>query len=257
MRKFVVGDIHGGYIALKQCLELANFDYDIDRLIILGDVCDGWSETPECIEELLKIKNLVAILGNHDEWARRFLITFKDNLELHSWIMHGGSATKASYLREPQLRQKHVDFLYRMVPYYEDEDNRLFVHAGPVVTYINVPKVHLMSEILPSEVPELYWSRTFWEGMWAGRNYGAHWKEVYIGHTPTINYVNNKDDRFKPIWRKNVCNMDTGSCFDGSLSLLNIETKELFQSDICRKLYRNEKGRNKQSLDDEMRSYMI
>ena len=44
-RTFVIGDIHGSYTALMQCLALSDFDYQHDELIALGDVCDGWPET--------------------------------------------------------------------------------------------------------------------------------------------------------------------------------------------------------------------
>ena len=36
-----MGDIHGNYRGLLQCLEKSNFDYDNDKLIQLGDVVDG------------------------------------------------------------------------------------------------------------------------------------------------------------------------------------------------------------------------
>ena len=48
-RTFALGDIHGNYKALKQCLERSNFDYDNDTLIFLGDVCDGWTDVYKCI----------------------------------------------------------------------------------------------------------------------------------------------------------------------------------------------------------------
>ena len=67
-RRFCIGDIHGAYKALMQVLKLSDFDYDSDELICLGDVADSWSQVPECFDELLKIKNLVYIMGNHDEW---------------------------------------------------------------------------------------------------------------------------------------------------------------------------------------------
>jgi serine/threonine protein phosphatase 1 len=54
-RTFVIGDIHGAYRALRQCLQKAAFNYSNDHLICLGDVCDGWPETRESIDELLKI----------------------------------------------------------------------------------------------------------------------------------------------------------------------------------------------------------
>ncbi len=47
-KTFVIGDIHGAYRALRQCLERSTFDFEKDRLICLGDVCDGWPETKAC-----------------------------------------------------------------------------------------------------------------------------------------------------------------------------------------------------------------
>jgi serine/threonine protein phosphatase 1 len=43
----------------------------------------------------------------------------------------------------------------------------------------------------------------------------------------------------------NVWNVDTGAAFTGKLSALDIDTKEIFQSDILRDLYLDELGRNK------------
>ena len=94
VRTFVIGDIHGAYRALRQCLDRAVFDYDQDHLICLGDVCDGWPETKECINELLKIKNLTYILGNHDLWALEWMKTGEIN---SGWRMQGGDATIKSY----------------------------------------------------------------------------------------------------------------------------------------------------------------
>lgn len=74
-RNFVVGDIHGAFKALMQCLERCTFDYENDRLIQPDDIVDGHHQSFECVEELLKIKNLVAIRGNHDQWFYEFIQT--------------------------------------------------------------------------------------------------------------------------------------------------------------------------------------
>ena len=119
MGYFVIGDIHGGFKALKQVLEAANFDYEKDTLVSLGDLCDGWSETHLVIEELQKMKNLVLLRGNHDVWALQALATsyanqlkydgYKEAEEIAdkwynssffklsgvggAWYAHGGRAT--------------------------------------------------------------------------------------------------------------------------------------------------------------------
>ena len=73
-RSFVLGDIHGAYKALMECFEKADFNYKDDVLICLGDVCDGWPEVNKSIDELLKIDNMVYIVGNHDERALKWFI---------------------------------------------------------------------------------------------------------------------------------------------------------------------------------------
>ena len=93
-RTFVVGDIHGAYRALRQCFDRSRFQAESDHLICLGDVADGWPETKACIDELLKVKNLTYLLGNHDlytlEWMESVAI---DDV----WFVQGGEATIASY----------------------------------------------------------------------------------------------------------------------------------------------------------------
>ncbi len=63
MKTFVLGDPHGALKAIKQVLKKSKFDYEEDKLICLGDIADGFSETPEALEELLKIKNLIFFNG--------------------------------------------------------------------------------------------------------------------------------------------------------------------------------------------------
>ncbi len=115
MKTYAIGDCHGAYKALKQVLERGNFDYDNDQLIVLGDVADGWPETPEVIEELLKIKNMVPVMGNHDNWALDFL---EYGAQPYDWTLQGGQATLDAYLfRFPELMNKPVGLLLRSEEY--------------------------------------------------------------------------------------------------------------------------------------------
>lgn len=265
MAKFVIGDIHGGFKALKQVLERANFNYDSDILISLGDLMDGWSESHLVIEELMKIKHLILIRGNHDEWALKGLTThfdreFKeqDNWknsdtvkkwldynfftslsgEGEAWLYHGGRATLNAYKENISLLLKHLEFLNKALPYHIDyPENRLFVHAG-IIPNLTVDETIEISE------RELWWNRAFWQQAWAGQNPNKYYGKVYIGHTPTIMFSSHKEDLTKPVKRMNVINIDTGAAFSGKLSMINLETDELFQSDIVMSLYPDEYGRN-------------
>src|ERR1700743_619854 len=94
MRTFVMGDIHGAHKAMQQCLERSGFDKKRDRLIQLGDVVDRYEGVYDCVEELLKIPNLIAIKGNHDEWLNQFIL-----IGYHPLLwQYGGDATVSSYL---------------------------------------------------------------------------------------------------------------------------------------------------------------
>ena len=122
MRRLVIGDIHGRVEALKQCLERSSFDFDNDKLIVIGDVCDGGYNTYEVIEELLKIKNLVFVRGNHDQW---FINSFSGAYDNILWLDQGGNATIKSYDTE-YIPLDHQKFFNNSIPYHE-EDNKLFL----------------------------------------------------------------------------------------------------------------------------------
>lgn len=227
-RTFVIGDIHGAHKALKQCLERSSFDYDSDMLICLGDVSDGWPETRESVEELMSLKNMMFIMGNHDTWTKKWMETREAD---EVWLDQGGRATIDSYAAG--IPPEHVNFFRDAFDfYYDDLKNRLFVHAG----------------ILPGERAEncpieiLYWDRTLVQLAKQLARSGQEKKltsydEVYVGHTP-IGMPN-------PVQYCDVWMMDTGAAWNGVLSIMNVDTKEWFTSDIVRDLYPNYKGRTK------------
>lgn len=218
MRTFVIGDIHGAHKALLQCLRRANFDYSTDRLIALGDVCDGWPETRQAIDELLKIKNLIYILGNHDEWTLEWMQHGEKN---PFWTIQGGNATVESYNHKPL--ERHRQFLDEALPYFI-LDNRLFVHGG-----------FDPNEPLENQTVEtLIWSRDLAfkaiEYLSKGQDVKlTSFDEVYIGHTPVASD--------KPLFSCGIWLMDTGAGWEGVLSMMDIETKEMFISDKVPSLY--------------------
>lgn len=241
MRTFALGDIHGGYLALKQLVEKINLTKQ-DKLIFLGDYVDGWSQSPEVIDYLIELKsefNVICIKGNHDELLENWLTEGKHN---EKWLKHGGKATKKSYINQSEeTKQKHLAFLNSLPYYYIDKQNRLFVHGG-------FTSLHGVG----GEYYERYtsWDRTLWELALAlnpdltkdSPYYPKRLKlysEIYIGHTPTTNY-----GKLLPMNRANVWNIDTGAAFKGAISALNIDTKEILQSTPVHLLYPTEKGRN-------------
>ncbi|MEP6735335.1 MAG: metallophosphoesterase [Chryseolinea sp.] len=224
-RTFVLGDVHGAHRALRQCMERSAFDYLTDHLICLGDVCDGWPETKDCFNELLQIRHLTLIMGNHDlmmlKWIRN--PTEKDA----SWLMQGGQATVNSY--DDEVPQRQVNLLMSAHPYFIERD-KFFTHAG-----FNPDK--------PVETQDLEvfsWDRSLARKVLDSYSNGGTakltpYEEVYLGHTP-IPFG-------KPIFSGGVWMMDTGAGWNGPLSMMNVESKEVFSSDNVPSLYPGIKGR--------------
>ena len=241
MRTLVIGDIHSGLKGLRQIMERANVNQN-DRLVFLGDYVDAWSEAVETIDFLIQLgksHNCVFIRGNHDELCRNWMLTGEDNPQ---WLAHGGEATRKSYESAPRTTwDTHLDFYASLQNYFLDANNRLYLHAG----YTNLKGIEF--EYFEQY---FYWDRTLWELAKAvdpklrpgDKNYPkrlGHYREVFIGHTPL-----SKTGLAKPEHGANVWNVDTGAAFKGPLTIMDVETKQFWQSDPIHELYPNEIGRN-------------
>jgi len=233
MRTFALGDVHGNYKALMQVLERANFNYEEDTLIGLGDYCDGYPQTKEVIDELLKIKNLIPIMGNHDEWLREY---FRKGAMPHIWVSQGGQATLESY--DFTFNEAHLNFLDHCRYSYTDEKNRIFCHGG-------FPKD--TTDILDVDRHIITWDRSLVKNAITKKQYSTDktrtkyveaFEEVWVGHTTTQGWKT-----FQPIIAFNIYLLDTGAGWDGKLTLMDVDSKEVFQSDFGWELYGENQGR--------------
>jgi serine/threonine protein phosphatase 1 len=241
-RTLVIGDIHGAYLALQQVLKRADINEN-DTLIFLGDYVDGWSQSCDVIEYLIQLNTqyrCIFIKGNHDAWCEEWLETGNT---YDAWLFHGGIQTLASYENaSEETIIKHLQFFKRMLNYYVDAQNNLFIHAG--YSSMNGPGKEMY-------ISNYRWDRTLWEMALSmdkqvkgdSKFYPKRLKlytEIFIGHTPTINY-----DTDVPMNAVNVWNVDTGAAFNGKLTIMDVETKTFWQSDMVQTLYPNERGRNR------------
>ncbi len=252
MRTLVMGDIHGAYKGLMQCLERCNFDPSSDTLIQIGDIPDGLDEVYECVEELLTIDRFISIRGNHDEWLLDFIENGKHPRE---WA-HGGKGTIHSYakrldreikicttdnavlktsLNPDDIPLHHQNFFKAQKLYHIDELNNCFVHAGfnRWIAFHGQPAQNYL------------WDRGFWKDALQYQNAALnesapelfymhdHFNDIYIGHTPTTNWQTDQ-----PMQAVNIFNMDTGSGHAGRLTIMDVETKEYWQSDMVDELYK-------------------
>lgn len=251
-RTLVIGDIHNGYKSLVQVLERSKYDAKTDDLIFLGDYVDGHSQAAEVVEHIVGLKkeietlgrhkdSIICLEGNHDTYLKDFL-NFGTVSE--EWLSNGGITTLSSYnsfwgAEDQTSLEAHRDFFNGLHSYYVDTQNRGFVHGGCV------------DEGIPQTIPyERKWNRSMWNRCLSGKTMKAY-KELYIGHTTTMLYTCKKHFReaeFQevnkpvtvPMKRQNVWNLDTGGGGEGKLTIMDIDTKEFWQSDFLSELYPEE-----------------
>ncbi len=212
-------------------MKKSKFNYEKDTLIVLGDIADGGYNTSEVIEELLKIKNLIYIIGNHDEF---FMNHISSGWTKKIWINQGGANTLNSYggkvipgenfMREPikidtrgvNVPVTHQEFFNKGVYYYIDKENRCFVHAGfnPAIS-----KMESQSKY------DLTWDRNLIQYCKKGKKI-KQFKEVFIGHS-TTEYINKTT---LPVNYQNLWCLDTGAGWTGKLTIMNVDTKKYWQS---------------------------
>ena len=249
-KTYIIGDIHGAHKALEQVLDRSPFDPDKDRLITLGDYADGWHYVYEAVEMLLAIPNRISLLGNHDDW---FVNWLQKGIHPVSWLQ-GGEGTAMSYIRNADrdieftprmggfftnltacdIPESHKEFWMSLKPYHVD-GNRCFVHGG----------FDRNREIADQDIVELIWNRDLWNKALSCKDWKVKLKnqdnfdEIFIGHTTTMTWRTDQPMEGGGVW-----NLDTGAGFWGRLTIMDLETKEYWQSDrVQDELYPGERGR--------------
>ena len=144
-------------------------------------------------------------------------------------------------MRERKNGTNILKFFKSLENHFIDTENRLYLHAG--FTNLKGVEYEYFKEFF-------YWDRTLWELARAvnpdlkkgDKDFPkrlTHYKEIFIGHTPI-----SKIGLALPKKAINVWNVDTGAAFKGALTIMDVDTKEYWQSDPVQSLYPNERGRN-------------
>jgi serine/threonine protein phosphatase 1 len=212
-----------------QCLERSQFNYDDDILYVLGDIVDGWTETDKVIAELLKIKNNRLIVGNHDLWFLNWAL--RNDAPL-IWTQQGGVGTMCAYGNEsinvPQSHKQYIMSAHAYIEVETDDKQLLFIHGG----YDHTASIESQS------IDTIIWDRQLLDDAVTAHNEGKDvrfgiYDEIYVGHTSIYGSLGlTRPTKFCNVWA-----MDTGGGMEGVLSIMDIDTKEVWQSDMCRELY--------------------
>jgi serine/threonine protein phosphatase 1 len=141
----------------------------------------------------------------------------KTGVEYPAWWHQGGMRTAESYnFDHKSVPQSHIKFIEEALPYYLDDQNRVFVHGG-----FNPSK-----PIAGQSIDVLTWDRELLCD-YAPKHSIKGYKHVFVGHTTTQHFKS-----MEPVTFNNLTGLDTGGGWDGRLTIMNVDTFEFWQSEI-------------------------
>jgi serine/threonine protein phosphatase 1 len=196
---YVVGDIHGCFSKLQQCLNELWFNPDKDRLFSVGDLVDRGPESELSLDWIAK-PWFHSIRGNHEQMA---IDASKGMYDPGTYAMNGGNWFLALTQPERLLFADAFSTLPLWIEVQTDLGNIGLVH-GDVPTDWN--------NISTANENELLWGR-----MKISNKIDTPVKNilhVYSGHTPLNEIVTLGNHSF----------IDTGACFKkGKFTIIKIQ----------------------------------
>ena len=131
------------------------------------------------------------------------------------------------------MPQAHIDFL-KGGQLWLELGEQIFVHGG-----FN-PGIPLSK----NSAETLVWDRELLDRAWRKHKVDPQYKfgpysDIFLGHTTTEMY-----HTLEPLHVCNVWDLDTGAGWSGKLTIMDVETKECWQSDLTPDLYGGTPGRS-------------
>ena len=224
-RRLVIGDIHGSYRALMRVFEKASVSYD-DEVFFVGDISDGYPETLECLRLFYSMRNFHGVIGNHDFWLMNYLSAREAPLH---WLNQGGNHTVKSIDKATKReRLMYAEFLSSW-PYVLKTGNDFIMHGGPAD--FTIQELEEISEIKRHTYEEkdrsspgykVAWNRDYFYNTLEGTQKHLE-NRIIVGHTPVKNHPYVSKDGM-------LVNLDTGAGFNGPVTMMDIDSMEIFQS---------------------------
>ena len=66
MSTYVIGDVHGCFDQFIRLLDKIEYDSQLDRIILTGDLVNRGPESLAVLNYCIANKNITSVLGNHD-----------------------------------------------------------------------------------------------------------------------------------------------------------------------------------------------
>ncbi len=210
-RRFAISDIHGCINTFFALLIKIDFNTG-DKLFLLGDYIDRGPYSIETLDYLVDLKennkNVKFIRGSHEEL---FLLFVKNrNITLVKNMLDKGKYSFKTF--ENKIEKKHIDFIEGL-PYYIEDDDFIFVHAG----------LNFLDDNPFDDLDAMVWIND-----WEYDAKKVKHKTIIHGHKPiSIDEITrNLKEKNKKICIDNDCtSLSEGF---GNMVCLNIDTLELF-----------------------------
>lgn len=245
MRTFAVGDIHGCLDEFDELLRVISFKKDVDKLVLLGDLMDRGPDAPGVVRRARELDAL-CVIGNHDEKHLR-------------WRKHEqrraatGKKNPMRAMRHPdadaheKLSEEDFAWLASLPAWLEAMPGAfnlgawLAVHAGfePKWSLADQrpDKMLRVRYVTPEGVMKAIDSdvdqpagTVRWATLWRGQHH------VVYGHHATSLKDPQHDvfvDEHGHTWHR--FGLDTGCCFGGHLTAMDLDTLAIAQVPAKRK----------------------
>lgn len=224
MATYACADIHGSYPAFAALREKLSAT---DTCYILGDLADRGPEGWRIIEEAVADPRFIILMGNHEDMLLRAAESylscpreerdffFASDFDYQCLRRNGGAKTFADWTTSQfpaQWARKIAQF--PIVATYINTSGKTIILSHSGFTPCNPPIDKL----------DYLWNRDHFTEEWVG-----HENEIIVhGHTPVLymELPGGYPSVVEPLFYANnhKINIDTGVCFTGVFSLLNLDT---------------------------------
>ena len=204
---YAMSELHGCYGLYIKMLEEINFS-DEDTLYVLGDIVDRDNGGIKILQDIMKRKNVVPILGNHDYTALRMFKMIYNKEESDSlilgramWKLIGGTPTNDAFMELSEAEQLEIINYISQFTVFKDisvDDNKFWLsHTIPQKDRM-LHDCNLEREDFIAGAPE--YDKKYYDN-----------KYIVTGHTPTI-FIGPKYDG-KIYIKNNHIAIDCGAVF--------------------------------------------
>ena len=220
---YVISDIHGCYDKYIKMIDLIGLS-DSDTLYVLGDVIDRGPDGIKILFDMMKRKNVIPIIGNHESMALGIMRTSSDGYDdtydtkaYITWMYNGGTPTFDAFMSLNAAERREI----------RNYIDSFMIYATVTVSGRDFHLSHTLPEYDPQrDIHDV----TYLEFIWGEPDYNTVYDENTLfvtGHTPT-GFIDPEYEG-KIYINNNHIAIDCGAVFDnGRLGCIRLDDLEEF-----------------------------